>query len=95
MIDKVTCLCEICRYGRKVQELKSRVGMVTDQKLIDELYERMALAEDDNSMLRFRASRMRQVLHALYPDHFLTKGDFTRLDGHANCRMCELLEGLH
>ena len=43
----MNCMCDICRYARKVQLVRNYGNTAAKQTLIDELYERLAHAEMD------------------------------------------------
>jgi hypothetical protein len=42
------CFCKICQFGRQVELVRNYGNTAAKQQLIDELYERLASAEDDN-----------------------------------------------
>lgn len=92
--DKGRCNCRVCRYGTEITALAARQANKEDKKRVTDLYETMALVEDDNSMYRGRWTQMKDLLCLLRKDHFLAKGDALRLDGHEDCKICDLLEQL-
>jgi hypothetical protein len=94
MEERKRCNCRTCEYGREIQALADRQATPEDKRRIERLYESFALEEDDNGMYRGRWTAMKDVLCLIRKDHFLSKGYDHRLDGHEECRLCELLTGL-
>lgn len=77
----------------KPSPIANRQKTPEDKKLVEDLYESMAMEQDDNGMYRGRWRDMKPVLCLIKKDHFLTgdPGSF-RLDGHEGCAMCGLIE---
>ena len=88
------CNCRVCEYGQKIDSLASRQPNLEDSKMIRDLYEHMALLEDDNGMYNGRWTATKDVLCLVRKEHFEAKGYNWRLAGHEKCRICELLEQL-
>jgi len=89
---KGRCNCRTCEYGTKIQALADRQANPEDKREIENLYEHMALTEDDNGMYNGRWTATKDILCLVRKEHFLTNGHNSRLDGHEACGICELLE---
>jgi hypothetical protein len=92
MSDRTRCNCRICEYGRKIQALADRQANPADKREVENLWESLALEEDDNGLYRGRWTAMKDILCLIKRDHFLAKGHNERMDGHEKCPMCDALE---
>lgn len=89
-----SCKCNTCLYCNKIMAIASKQTDPKDKKEIEDLYERMALTEDDNGMYNGRWTAVKPIIHALENEHFEDKGHQIRKDGHEKCEMCGLLENI-
>src|SRR5260221_9987815 len=54
MNPDLTCPCPVCEYSKEIHLLALRQKTAQDLKMVNDLYERFARAEDDNSLYRGR-----------------------------------------
>lgn len=87
------CKCESCIYTHKIMAIAAKQNDPKDKKEIEDLWQRMALCEDDNGMYNGRWQTFKPILHLLEKEHF-KKGREIRKDGHETCEMCGLLENV-
>ncbi len=92
MSDLESCRCPVCQYSGQIHSLAMRQKTADDLKAVNDLYERFAMAEDDNSLYRGRWRDIKPVLHLIRKDHFETNNPEIRLKGHEECALCILLE---
>lgn len=88
------CKCESCIYTHKIMAIAAKQADPKDKKEIEDLWQKMALCEDDNGMYNGRWLTVKPIIHLLELEHFQSKAHPIRKTGHEKCEMCGLLENV-